>query len=169
LTALFSKIEEYRLNVAIIIINQKGQALWCRRRNEKGWQFPQGGIDKDETPEKAIMRETYEEVGLESQDIQIISSLDGWLYYDIPKSKIGKYIPSNYKGQKQKWFLAQLIADDTKINLKKTNQIEFDKWQWVNYWFPVSGGVHFKQELYRQALTLFLPNYNAFILDKMNK
>ena len=58
MTALFSEIEEYRLNVAIIIINQNGQVLWCRRRNEKGWQFPQGGIDKDETPEKAIIRET---------------------------------------------------------------------------------------------------------------
>ena len=168
MTSLFSIQKEYRLNAAIIIVNKQGKLLWCRRKNEKGWQFPQGGIDKGETPEEAIIRETYEEVGLESGDIKIIDSLEEWLYYDIPKSKIGKFIPSNYKGQKQKWFLAELLAPDLKIDLQRFNHIEFDKWEWVNYWFPIYGGVEFKKELYRKALSLFLPKYNEFMTDKKN-
>tara|TARA_B110000014_G_scaffold259099_1_gene246289 strand:- start:4544 stop:5053 length:510 start_codon:yes stop_codon:yes gene_type:complete len=169
LTALFSSTDEYRLNAAIIIINKDGKLLWCQRKREKGWQFPQGGIDKGETAEEAIIRETYEEVGLEPHDINIITCLDEWLYYDIPISKIGKYIPSNYKGQKQKWFLAELVSSESKINLKRHDHIEFDEWQWISYWFPVYAGVHFKQELYRKALTLLLPAYNNFIQGKKKK
>ena len=60
--------EIYRPNVAIVILSQKGGLLWCRRKNHDGWQFPQGGIDSGESPEEAIIRETKEEVGLNSED-----------------------------------------------------------------------------------------------------
>jgi len=166
---LFSTAEEYRQNAAIIIINPKGKVLWCRRKNEKGWQFPQGGIDKGETPKEAIIREVYEEVGLKSHDINLLGSIEEWLYYDIPKNKIGKYIPSNFRGQKQKWFLAELISSDTKINLKTTKQVEFDKWEWVTYWHPIAAGVDFKKKLYRNALTALLPTYFNFIQEKKRR
>ena len=42
----------YRLNVGLIIINDNGKLLLCKRKNMNSWQFPQGGIDKGETPTK---------------------------------------------------------------------------------------------------------------------
>ena len=42
--------------------------LWVGKRLDNKnnyWQMPQGGIDQDETEEEAMIREMYEEVGLE--------------------------------------------------------------------------------------------------------
>ena len=36
----------YRLNVGLIIINDNGKLLLCKRKNMNSWQFPQGGIDR---------------------------------------------------------------------------------------------------------------------------
>ena len=47
----------YRLNVGLIIINDNGKLLLCKRKNMNSWQFPQGGIDMGETPTKASKRD----------------------------------------------------------------------------------------------------------------
>ena len=53
--------EGYRLNVGIIIANADGQLLLAERRGQKGaWQFPQGGVDEDESVEQAFYRELLE-------------------------------------------------------------------------------------------------------------
>jgi len=54
----------FRPNVGIVIANDCGQVLWARRVGQSAWQFPQGGINDGETPEQALYRELYEEVGL---------------------------------------------------------------------------------------------------------
>ena len=47
------KEEGYRLNVGIIVANSEGKLLLCKRKGMNSWQFPQGGIDKNEDPLKA--------------------------------------------------------------------------------------------------------------------
>ena len=55
----------FRPNVGIVICNAVDQVLWGRRINGRdSWQFPQGGMHRDETPEQAMYRELEEEVGL---------------------------------------------------------------------------------------------------------
>ena len=47
--------EGYRPNVGIVVTNKKNQVLWAKRIGKQdAWQFPQGGIDDGETPEKAL-------------------------------------------------------------------------------------------------------------------
>ena len=46
----------YRLNVAMIVLNKENKSLFCKRRNTDNWQFPQGGVDEDETIESAMFR-----------------------------------------------------------------------------------------------------------------
>jgi len=41
----------YRPNVGIIICNREKQVFWARRINDDGWQFPQGGVSRDEALE----------------------------------------------------------------------------------------------------------------------
>ena len=60
----------YRLNVGLIVINNKGKLLLCKRKNINSWQFPQGGIDYGESPLKAARRELYEEVGIKKEDFE---------------------------------------------------------------------------------------------------
>ena len=153
--------KKYRPNVAVIIVNQSGKVLWCRRKQHDGWQFPQGGIDKGETPVEAALRETKEEVGLDEHDIEIVYESQQWFKYKVPKEKrTGYFTKKIFFGQKQKWFLARLLSDENKIDLNAYRPIEFDKWVWANYWHPINAVVSFKKETYRQALLSILPEYN---------
>jgi len=53
----------YRLSVGIIIANKENKLFWGKRLGSKdAWQFPQGGIKRNEEPEEAMYRELYEEV-----------------------------------------------------------------------------------------------------------
>tara|TARA_B100001013_G_scaffold290742_1_gene190609 strand:- start:6 stop:494 length:489 start_codon:yes stop_codon:yes gene_type:complete len=153
--------KEYRPNVAVIIVNLSGKVLWCQRKQHDGWQFPQGGIDKGETPVEAALRETKEEVGLGEHDIEIVYESQQWFKYKVPKEKrTGYFTKKIFFGQKQKWFLARLLSDENKIDLNAYRPIEFDKWVWANYWHPINAVVSFKKETYRQALLSILPEYN---------
>jgi 8-oxo-dGTP pyrophosphatase MutT (NUDIX family) len=53
----------FRPNVGIILLNHKNQVFWGKRIRTHSWQFPQGGIDRGETPEQAMFRELHEEIG----------------------------------------------------------------------------------------------------------
>ena len=44
------KEDGYRLNVGLIICNDDGKLLLCKRKGMNSWQFPQGGIDYGESP-----------------------------------------------------------------------------------------------------------------------
>jgi putative (di)nucleoside polyphosphate hydrolase len=149
--------EGYRPNVGIILANARGQVLWARRAGHDAWQFPQGGISGSESPEEAMYRELWEEVGLEAQDVRIIACTRQWLRYQLPR----RYIRHNNSpvciGQKQKWFLLQMLSHDDRVVLDHMGRPEFDGWQWVSYWFPLHQVVDFKREVYRQALTELAP------------
>ena len=62
----------FRPNVGIVICNAVDQVLWGRRINGRdSWQFPQGGMRRDETPEQAMYRELEEEVGLRPGSVPV--------------------------------------------------------------------------------------------------
>ncbi len=61
----------FRPNVGIIIFNEKGQLLWAKRLGQDAWQFPQGGVQLNESPEEALLRELNEEVGLDPEDVEV--------------------------------------------------------------------------------------------------
>ena len=58
-------------------------------------------------------------------------------------------------GQKQKWFLLELIAQDQTVNLEASLPPEFDAWRWVDYWFPLRQVIFFKRAVYRKVLKEF--------------
>ena len=97
--------EGYRPNVGIILTNQQGQLLWAKRVNQDAWQFPQGGIQRDETPIAAMYRELEEEVGLLPEHVTVVACTRGWLSYRLPKRMIRHNSLPICIGQKQKWFL----------------------------------------------------------------
>ena len=82
------KDNAYRLNVGLIIVNDSGKVLLCKRKDNHKWQFPQGGINKDETAISAAKREMFEEVGIKFQSTIIIGETEDWYKYEVPKTKI---------------------------------------------------------------------------------
>ena len=142
----------FRPNVGIILANGQGRLLWARRVNQDAWQFPQGGIGAGESPEEALYRELEEEVGLTPDTVNVVACTRGWLRYRLPKRYIRKGQQPLCIGQKQKWFLLQMLADDSAVTVDGHAKPEFDHWRWVNYWYPLTQVISFKREVYRSAL-----------------
>jgi len=154
----------FRPNVGIILLNQKSQVFWGKRIRTHSWQFPQGGIDRGETPEQAMFRELHEEVGLHPQHVQVLARTRDWLRYEVPDRFIRRDARGHYKGQKQIWFLLQLVGHDWDLNLRATDHPEFDAWRWNEYWVPLDVVVEFKRGVYEMALTelsRFVPRLDA--------
>ena len=146
--------EGFRPNVGIVICNQDDQVLWGRRINGRdSWQFPQGGVHRDESPEQAMYRELEEEVGLLPRAVTVLGRTSGWLRYRLPKKYVRKTESPVCIGQKQVWFLLRLVAPESEIRLDAHEDPEFDHWRWVSFWYPVTAVVDFKQDVYRQALS----------------
>jgi putative (di)nucleoside polyphosphate hydrolase len=145
----------YRPNVGIVICNRQGQVLWARRYGQHSWQFPQGGINPGETAEQAMYRELFEEVGLNRKDVRILASTRNWLRYKLPKRLVRWDTKPVCIGQKQKWFLLQLMCDDADINMQRSSTPEFDGWRWVSFWYPVRQVVSFKRDVYRRVMKEF--------------
>ena len=144
--------EGYRPNVGIILTNQRNEVFWGKRIREHFWQFPQGGIDKGETPEQAMFRELYEEVGLRPEHVRIIGRTRSWLRYEVPQHWVRREGRSHYRGQKQIWFLLRLTGRDCDVHLRASERPEFDAWRWSSYWIPLDSVIEFKRGVYEAAL-----------------
>ncbi|MCP3687865.1 MAG: RNA pyrophosphohydrolase [Gammaproteobacteria bacterium] len=142
----------YRTNVGIILCNRHAQVMWARRVGQNAWQFPQGGIGKNETANEAMFRELWEETGLQKADVSLLAATNSWLRYRLPHRFIRKNSSPRCIGQKQKWFLLELQADENKFDLAASGKPEFDHWKWVDYWHPAENVVFFKRRVYQCAL-----------------
>ena len=142
----------YRPNVAIVLCNAKNEVFWGKRIKEHSWQFPQGGIKLNESPEDAMYRELEEETGLKREHVQILGRTKGWLHYHVPNHWIKREWRGTYKGQKQIWYLLRLTGRDHDIRLRASTHPEFDAWRWHDYWVPLDSVIEFKRDVYRQAL-----------------
>ncbi len=150
----------YRANVGIMLSNAKGELLWARRLGRDGWQFPQGGIQPNETPEQALFRELKEEIGLEVDEVEVINSTQGWLRYDLPKNLQRTGSKPVCIGQKQIWFLLRLTSSEELIKLDCSDKPEFDQWCWIQPQLAVEQVVAFKRNVYHSALSALLPDYS---------
>ena len=146
--------KRYRLNVAAVIVSpkypEKCEIFVAERSDIEGaWQFPQGGIDENEKPREALLRELKEEIG--TNNIEIIAEYPKWIKYDFPTNAKAKMYP--YDGQKQKYFLVRL-KKDAKINLN-TQIPEFIKYRFVNSYHILDVISHFKKPIYQKVLSYF--------------
>jgi putative (di)nucleoside polyphosphate hydrolase len=142
----------FRANVGIVLTRGGGEhaglVFLGGRVGGRGWQFPQGGIHRGEQVEDALYRELKEEIGLERTDVELLGSTRGWLRYRLPR----QYVRDRCIGQKQRWFLLKLTADEGRVRFDCTAQPEFDRWRWADYWTPVREVVYFKRRVYVRAL-----------------
>ena len=147
----------FRSNVGIILSNPEGKVFWARRYGQNAWQFPQGGIHQNESPDQAMFRELFEETGLSPEHVEIVGKTSKWLRYRLPKWMVRKNSHPVCIGQKQIWFILKLVGTENDFNLSTMDRPEFDNWSWVDYWHPMSEVVFFKRKVYMRALTELEP------------
>lgn len=145
----------YRLGVGAVLLNADGLVLVAKRIDTPGdaWQLPQGGIDGDEDPRTAVMRELEEEIG--TNNAEVIAESEGWLTYDLPKELRKKVWKGRYRGQKQKWYAMRFLGQDADINLEAHKHPEFSEWQWMDMLLLPDRIVPFKRDLYLDIVSSF--------------
>ena len=147
----------YRKGVGMMVFNDDKKIFVGKRiDNQKAWQMPQGGVDRNEDYETAAKRELYEETGIQS--IRIIQRSKGEYTYDLPEYLLGKIWKGKYRGQKQNWFLMKFLGPDSEIDLNQKLP-EFNEWKWVDKNELPNLIVPFKKKLYLSIIQEF----NEFI------
>ena len=142
----------FRANVGIILSNDEGKLLLAGRIGSKGWQFPQGGMQRGESAEEAMYRELHEEVGLQKGDVEVLGATSDWLRYRLPEKFLRRGSEPLCIGQKQRWFILRLTGPDDRVRVDRSATPEFDRWRWVEFWRPVNEVIYFKRRVYARAL-----------------
>jgi putative (di)nucleoside polyphosphate hydrolase len=155
----------YRPCVGIMVLNAEG-LVWAGRRiaetdsemagSDKLWQMPQGGIDKDEDPLPAALRELYEETGIRT--VSLLAEAPDWIHYDLPEHLVGIAFKGRYRGQKQRWFAFRFEGDDSEIAINPPpggHEAEFDAWAWKPMERLPDLIVPFKRKVYEEVVAAF--------------
>ena len=150
----------YRPCVGIVLINN-GSIFAGQRLDYKSdaWQMPQGGIEENESPIRAAIRELKEETGIKKKHIKIILESKNWINYDLPKELIPKLWNGKFVGQSQKWFAMEFLGSDSDVNINTKNP-EFSKWQWMTKNKLLESIVPFKKRVYENILSQFSAQLN---------
>jgi len=152
----------YRPCVGIMVLDRQGRVWIGRRHDAPGepegpgtwWQMPQGGIDENEDPAKAALRELAEETSIRS--VEIIAETPGWYNYDLPSGLRPRAWGGRYRGQKQKWFAMRFTGPDDEVVLDRPGfKAEFDAWRWADIDELLDLIVPFKREVYSQVVGEF--------------
>jgi putative (di)nucleoside polyphosphate hydrolase len=155
----------YRPCVGVALFNPAGR-VWIGRRSDENaegegeghwWQMPQGGLDEDEDPYQAALRELYEETSVRS--VSLITEAPGWFAYDLPAELIATSWGGRYRGQKQKWFALRFEGEESEIDVLHPgggkHKPEFSEWRWERLPRLPELIVPFKRGVYEEVVAAF--------------
>jgi putative (di)nucleoside polyphosphate hydrolase len=146
----------YRPCVGVMLVNAEGRIFAGQRKDSpvSAWQMPQGGIDRDEKPKQAALRELREETGVTADLVEFVAKSPGWVTYDLPDELIGRIWGGKYRGQRQRWFLFRYRGRDDQIDIA-TEHPEFSEWRWVAADEMLGAIVPFKRAVYDEVVDAF--------------
>lgn len=154
----------YRPNVGVALFNAEGRVFIAHRFKDDGpeviypgleWQMPQGGIDPDEDPRKAVFRELWEETGVKSAEYLAET---GWMTYEFPPYDGPAHRLAEFRGQRQKWFALRFTGTESEIDPvtpRNGQEPEFDEWRWERLDRVASLVVPFRKEIYENVAKEF--------------
>ena len=156
----------YRPNVGIALFNAAGLVLIAKRLKNDGpeiilrgheWQMPQGGIDANEDPRPAALRELFEETGATS--VTYLSETPRWLTYEFPPYNGPPHKLAAFRGQRQKWFAMRFTGDENEIDITiergSGGEPEFGEWRWERLERLPDLVVPFKRIVYERVAAAF--------------
>ncbi len=140
----------FRRNVAALILRAgaDGPEILLGERDDTpgAWQWPQGGVDKGEGPDKALLREMGEEIGVHK--LYIHYRFPFLLRYRFPQSLRDEFHPNI--GQDQLYYIATLPVGQVP-DLRRASADEFTRLRWTPLGRLLDGTVWFKAAVYREV------------------
>lgn len=116
----------YRHGIFLVVYSKdKGKVRYIilkRKLHWKGWEFPKGGIEKNEPIKKAIIREAQEETGFKPLMIKKFNIKGKYNYKRLLKDRPG------FMGQSYRLYSVQIKYG--KIRLDK---IEHSGYKWLEF------------------------------------
>jgi putative (di)nucleoside polyphosphate hydrolase len=152
----------YRPCVGVMVLNPAGRVFIGRRLDgpehvdaAHDWQMPQGGVDPDEDPWRAALRELYEETNIRS--VGRLGEIEDWLSYDIPRAIAGRAWKGKYRGQRQKWYALRFTGDESEIDITCPggHKQEFAEWRWEPMKNLPALIIPFKRPVYERVVREF--------------
>ena len=155
----------YRPNVGIALFNAQGRVFMAKRFKDDGpeviypgleWQMPQGGIDPNEDPRPAAVRELFEETGVTSVDY--LGETPDWMTYEFPPYDGPPHRLAVFRGQRQKWFAFRFTGLESEIvvtDWRNGQEPEFDAWRWERLENVAGLVVPFRREIYASVAREF--------------
>ena len=153
----------YRPCVGVMLLNRKGLVFIGRRTNgpehvddTHNWQMPQGGVDANEDPWPAALRELYEETNVTS--VEKLAESSAWFSYDIPRDTVGQAWKGKYRGQTQKWYALRFTGKDSEIDVLNPaggHEAEFAEWRWEKMERLPELIIPFKRPVYEKVIAEF--------------
>ena len=143
----------YRENVASLLMRRDGRVLLGKCADDDlEWQFPQGGVDEDETRREAMLRELYEETKVRKSMVRVIAARSGY-QYTFPNGRLKKGV---FCGQRQTYFLCAFMGSDELLERTVSPTPEFSEFEWVDpAEFPLDRTPEFKHLVYRAVMRDF--------------
>jgi 8-oxo-dGTP diphosphatase len=124
--------------IGIVFNESRDQVLLIKRRDVPLWVLPGGGIEPDESPEEAVIREVWEETGLRVEIIKKIAEykplnrlsqithvfeckkIDGIERIGCETKEVKYFnfncLPKSFFIVHQDWLKDALLEDKTKLN-----------------------------------------------------
>lgn len=123
-----SELLPLRPNVCMLVFNQEQRLFLGERHKEAGiWQFPQGGVEPEDSLEENVLRELEEELGAPKKYFKIVKRLAATHDYDFrtpPSYAIGRW-----RGQSQTFWLVAYYGKDSDIKFEQEPP-EFTQFKW---------------------------------------
>ena len=142
----------YRIGVMAVFVKNNTQPsdvlVFRRMGSSSTWQFPQGGIQNKESPEQALRREIFEELG--TTNFRILRQADSTVSYEFP-SKANWKICQKYRGQQHHWFLC-VFEEGQGPRLEAAADQDFDAFEFVKPHEAIRRAETWKQTAYEEGL-----------------
>ncbi|TYR74518.1 NUDIX hydrolase [Rossellomorea vietnamensis] len=98
----------FNLGAFAIILDEDKRVLLCHRRDYDLWNLPGGGVEKNESPWEAVIREVKEEIGLEVEIEKVLGLYNkpakNNLVFSFLCKKIGGKLTLTDEADKIDWF-----------------------------------------------------------------
>lgn len=129
---------DFRANGAAVVINKEGKILLCRRvpgYAKSGaspkiylsdyWQFPQGGLEKNEDPILGTQRELREETGITSVEVIGEAKYKNSYTWNNATRRLIRFDVYPFQGQIQVTVFFKFTGDESEVKLDQRELVDF--------------------------------------------